>query len=117
MSEEETPTRADNRHQERIVLSLSRGLKASLTVAALLVAAAAFSLFVGLEVPGKEGFPFLCGSALNPPTEAFPKSACGYLNRNQQLKVGWLVTSGLIVAIGGFVSFGVNRRTELEQIN
>ncbi|TPG17844.1 hypothetical protein EAH86_05250 [Pedococcus bigeumensis] len=97
------------------MVSLSRGLKVCLTLAALLFAAAAFSLFVGLQKPGQEGFPFLCGSALHPPTDDFPKSVCGYLNRNQQLKVGWLASSGLIVAVGGFASFGVSRRTEVER--
>lgn len=114
MSDEELATPA-GRQSERIVLSLSRGLKVSLTVAALLLAAATFSLFTGLQIPGQDNFPFLCGSALNPPTEAFPKSACGYLNRNQQLKVGWLAASALIVAVGGALSFGVNRRTELSR--
>lgn len=112
MSEHARRQHLDERQAQRVVLSLSRGLKVSLTLGALLFAAAAFSLFVGLEKPGKDGFPFLCGTALRPPTEAFPKSACGYLNRNQQLRVGWLAASGMIVVLGGAASFGMSRRTE-----
>lgn len=104
-----TPEEAEELAPTR-VLSLSRGAAVCLTVAVLLWVAAGFLLFMGIEKVSDTGFPFLCGTALDRPDTDLAVAGCGYLNRNQLLLATWVAASGLVVAAGGLLTFGVRLR-------
>jgi hypothetical protein len=61
-------------------------------------------------LPTANGPAFDCGTALRPPTAAFPKNVCGAEpQRNQQEAAAWLVAA-VIVGVGGALAFLVPTR-------
>lgn len=102
---------SSNENDTRTVLSLTTGSKICLLVAIPLLVGAAYFLFAPISIAGSEGR-FGCQSAINPPSDAFPKNVCGSVNELYQLRAGALLVAGLLVAGVGILSFGVNRRTE-----
>lgn len=101
----------------RTVHVLSTGARICLMIAGLLLVLAGYVFFSGIQrtIPGGNGFPFLCGSAASPPTEDFPKSACGYENQNRQYEAAAYVVSALIIGGGGLLTFGSSSRQELRE--
>jgi hypothetical protein len=100
----------------REVVSLTRGARACVLVAALLLLAAVFLLFAPIEKNTSTGQAFGCGSALNPAQGAFPEAVCGKRAQTVRLRAGTLTASALIVGLGGVWTFGVNRRTQRRRI-
>lgn len=99
----------------RTVHVLSHGSKLCLMAAGLLLVLAGYVFLSGIQRSSStaDQAPFLCQSAANPPTEAFPKSACGYLNRNRRYQAISYVVAALIVGGGGVMTFGSTSREEL----
>lgn len=102
------------RETSRTVLVLSKGSKLCLMGAALLLVLAWYALFSGIQRPGSAGnnFPFLCGSGAHPPTDAFPKAACGYENRNRRDQAIGYAVAAIILGGGGVLTFGSSGRQE-----
>jgi hypothetical protein len=101
----------DGQQQTRTVLTVNRGAKLCLLVAALLLLFAAYLFFVPLDIQTQEGPMFNCGSAARPPTAAFPKTVCGRLSQTAQLRAGFAAGGAVVTALGGLLVFGVTRRT------
>ncbi len=78
----------------------------------LLLLAAAYLFWSPLEKPTKEGIPFGCSSAANPPTDPFQKKVCGKINQRRQMQAGSLVVAAVIVGAGGVLTYGASRRVE-----
>ncbi len=98
--------------QSRTVLVVSTGARICITVALLLLLAAAYLFWSPLEKPTKEGIPFGCSSAANPPTDPFQKKVCGKINQRRQMQAGSLVVAAVIVGAGGVLTYGASRRVE-----
>lgn len=103
---------SDQRPPGRTVFVLSRGARACLLIALLLLVAAAFRLVDPIDIQTSQGPMFSCGSGLRPPSEAFQKNVCGRLSQGRQIEAGFLAGGALVVALGGLLVFGSSRRDE-----
>lgn len=105
------------RQTSRTVHVLSHGSKLCLMAAGLFLVLAGYVFFSGIQRTSSTAnhAPFLCQSAAHPPTEAFPKSACGYLNQNRRYQALSYVVAALIVGGGGILTFGSTSREELSE--
>ena len=104
MTEPSAPTRT--------VVSLSRGARACLLAAVLLLLAATYRFLAPIDIPTREGPMFRCGSAASPPTEEFPRSVCGRIATDRLMQAAFLAGGAVVLGAGGFVVFGATRRTE-----
>lgn len=96
----------------RTVVSLSRGARACLLVAVLVLLAAAYRFFAPIDIPTREGPMFRCGTAASPPTEEFPRSVCGRIATDRLLQASFLTGGAVVLGLGGLVVFGASRRVE-----
>ena len=103
-----------NPQTSRTVVVLSRGARLCLMAAALLLIFAWYVLYSGIQRPtaGGNNFPFLCGNGAHPPTDSFPKAACGYENRNRQYQAIAYGLGAAVVGLGGLLTFGSTSRQE-----
>ncbi|HZB49303.1 MAG TPA: hypothetical protein VE547_09435 [Mycobacteriales bacterium] len=104
MTEPSAPTRT--------VVSLSRGSRACLLAALLVLLAATYRFLAPIDIPTPEGPMFRCGTAASPPTEAFPRSVCGRIATDRLMQAGFLAGGAIVLGLGGLVVFGATRRTE-----
>jgi hypothetical protein len=105
----------DQRSVGRTVFVLSRGARACLLLGLLLLVLGVYTLVTPIDIQSPQGPMFACGSGLRPPTDQFQKNVCGRLAQRQQVQAGFLAGGALIVAAGGLLIFGSNRREELAQ--
>jgi hypothetical protein len=103
---------SDQRPPGRTVFVLTRGARACLLIALLLLVLAAFRMVAPIDIQTSQGPMFACGSGLRPPTEAFQKNVCGRLSQGRQVEAGFLAGGAVIVALGGLLVFGSSRRDE-----
>jgi hypothetical protein len=96
----------------RSVIVISVGARICIMLALLLVVLAAYLFWSPLEKPTKEGIPFGCSTAANPPTEQFPRTVCGQTNKRRQLQAASVLIAAVIVGVGGVLTFGASRRLE-----
>jgi hypothetical protein len=103
---------SDQRPLGRTVFVLSRGARACLLAALLLLVVAVFRLVAPIDIQTSQGPIFACGSGLRPPSEAFQKNVCGRLSQGRQVEAGFLAGGAVILALGGLLVFGSSRRDE-----
>jgi hypothetical protein len=83
-----------------------------LLVAALFVVLAGYFVMAPVQVQAGTGKTFDCGTAINGPKTEFARGLCGAAG---DVNVGRAVASGvaaLVVAVGGLVAFGFDRRED-----
>jgi len=98
---------------ERRVRSVpSTGARLCLMIAALFVVAAVYFLLAPVQVAAANGKTFDCGDAMNGPKSSFAKGVCGSTNKVAGYKATAFGAGGIIVAVGGFLVFGMTRREE-----
>jgi hypothetical protein len=107
---------SDQRPLGRTVFVLTRGARACLLIALLLLVVGAFRLVAPIDIQTSQGPMFACGSGLQPPTEAFQKNVCGRLSQGRQVEAGFLAGGALVLALGGLLVFGSSRRDERARI-
>jgi hypothetical protein len=103
---------SDQRPVGRTVLVLTRGARACLLIAVLLLVTGAYRMVAPIDIQTTQGPMFSCGSGLRPPTDAFQKNVCGRLSQGRQVEAGFLAGGAVIVAVGGLLVFGSSRREE-----
>lgn len=103
---------AEQRPAGRTVFTLTRGARAGLLIALLLLVFGAFRMVTPIDLQTTQGPMFACGSGLRPPTDAFQKNVCGRLSEGRQVEVGFEVGGAVIIALGGLLAFGTSRRDE-----
>jgi hypothetical protein len=96
----------------RTVVTLSVGARVGAVIALLLLVGAGYLLWSPIQLYPSQGFPIMCGSAANPPSDALGTAACGEVNRIRQWQAASLAVAALVVAAGSVYAFGVGRRTE-----
>lgn len=96
----------------RQVVTLSVGARVGATIALLLLVGAAYLLWSPIQLYPSDGFPIMCGSAANPPSDGLGVAACGEVNRIRQWQSGSLLVAALVVAAGSVYAFGIGRRSE-----
>jgi hypothetical protein len=96
----------------RTVFVLNRGVRLCWLIAVLLLVLAGWRLVAPIEIQSSEGPMFSCGSAIHPPAGDFQRNVCGRLAEGRQLETGFAAGAGLVLAIGGLLTFGLTRRTE-----
>lgn len=102
----------DHEDGTRTVVTLSVGARLGALVALLLLVGAGYLLWSPIQLYPPEGFPIMCGSAANPPSDELGTAACGEVNRIRQWQAGSLAVAALVLATGSVYTFGVGRRTE-----
>jgi hypothetical protein len=103
---------SDQRAGARPVFGLTRGARACLLIALLLLVFAVFRMVTPIDIQTTQGPMFGCGSGLRPPTDAFQKNVCGRLSQGRQVEVGFEAGGAVIIALGGLLVFGSSRRDE-----
>lgn len=93
-------------------MSLSRGARACLLAAVLVLLVAAYRFLAPIDIPTREGPMFRCGTAASPPAEEFPRSVCGRLATDRLMQAAFLAGGAVVLGLGGLVVFGAARRTE-----
>jgi hypothetical protein len=96
----------------RSILVVSTGARICILLGLLLLVVSGYLFWSPLEKPTKEGIPFGCSSAANPPTEQFPKTVCGKINQRRQMQAGSFLIAAIIVGAGGVLTFGSSRTEE-----
>lgn len=96
----------------RTVLTLPVGARVGAVIALLLLVAAGYLLWSPIQLYPSQGFPIMCGSAANPPTDKLGTAACGEVNRIRQWQAGSAAAAALVVVVGSVYAFGVGRRVE-----
>ena len=96
----------------RTVASPSTGFRAMLLLGVLLVMWGVYFLLAPVQAPASGGRMFECGTALSGPSSEFGKGVCGSANKANATKASFLAVSGLVVWVGGFLTFGMVRREE-----
>jgi hypothetical protein len=102
----------DGRMERRVTHTLTVGSKCCLMFAALFFVAAGFFLTAPVHVTTAKGSSFDCGSATNRPTDPLAKAICGNSNQIQADKAYALGAAGLVIAVGGLLTFGTHRKVE-----
>lgn len=102
----------DHEDGTRTVLTLPVGARVGAVLALLLLVGAGYLLWSPIQLYPSEGFPIMCGTAANPPSDELGSAACGEVNRIRQWQVASLAVAALIVAVGSVYTFGVGRRSE-----
>jgi len=98
---------------ERRVRSVpSTGARLCLMIATLFVVAAVYFLLTPVQVSAANGKTFDCGDAMNGPKSSFARGVCGSSNKVAGYKATAMGASALVVAVGGFLVFGLTRREE-----
>ena len=103
---------SDQRPLGRTVFVLTRGARACLLIALLLLVFGAFRMVAPIDIQTTQGPMFACGSGLRPPTDAFQKNVCGRLSQGRQVEVGFEAGGAVLIALGGLLVFGSSRREE-----
>lgn len=88
---------------------LATGVRVCLLLAVLALLAAIYYYWVPLVIDGRGGM-FGCGSAANPPTEDFPKAACGDLPSIYRMRALAFLEASLVLALIGSLLFGLRLR-------
>jgi hypothetical protein len=83
------------------------GLRVSLTAAVLLVVWTVYFLLSPVHVTTPNGRPFDCGSVVSGPKSSFARGVCGSAPDGARDKAIALGVSALVVAVGGFLTFGM----------
>jgi hypothetical protein len=100
--------------EERRVASVpSRGARLCLLIAALFVVACGYALLAPVRVPTSSGRLFDCGNAVNGPETTLGTSICGTANDSAAFRAGGLGVAALVVGVGGFLVFGLERREQV----
>jgi len=98
---------------ERRVRSVpSTGARLCLMIATLFVVAAVYFLLTPVQIGAANGKTFDCGDAMNGPKSNFAQGVCGNSNKVAGYKATAWGAGALIVAVGGFLVFGMQRREE-----
>ncbi len=103
--------------ETRVVASPALGTRLSICAGLIILAVAAYLLFVPIGIPTKEGPTFKCGTAWAPETGDFARSVCGGLNDKARLQAGVVGFAGLVVIAGGLWAFGTVRRVQSRAIS
>ena len=103
---------ADHEDGTRTVVTLSVGARVGAVIALLLLVGAGYLLWSPIQLYPSDGFPIMCGSAANLPSDELGSAACGQVNEIRQWQAGSLAAAALVVAVGSVYAFGVGRRRE-----
>lgn len=98
--------------ETRIKSSPSLGAKISLLIAALFVVAAVYHMVVPLQIIANNGGNFDCRSAIQGPRTTLAKSTCSDVYTIATTKSIALGAAALVMVIGGFLTFGLDRREQ-----
>lgn len=96
----------------RTVLTLPVGARLGAVIALLLLVGAGYLLWSPIQLYPANGFPIMCGTAVNPPGNELGAAACGDVNKIRQWQAGGLAIAAAVVALGSVYTFGVRRRKE-----
>jgi len=102
----------DTARDRRVKSVPSTGARLCLLIAALFVVAAVYYVLAPVQVAAANGRDFDCGTVINGPKSGFAKGVCGAANDANASKATALGVSALIIAVGGFLVFGLERREE-----
>lgn len=86
------------------------GLRACLVVAVLLLVWVVYFLLTPIHVNTPNGRAFDCGTVVNGPETSFARGLCGSAPDVARDKAIALGVSALVVAVGGFLTFGMTRK-------
>lgn len=103
---------ASSESDTRTVVTLPVGARIGVTIALLLLIAAAYLLWSPIQLYPADGFPVKCGTGVVPPSDELGDAACGYVNIIRQWQAGALAVAAAVVAVGSVYAFGLGRRTE-----
>ena len=96
----------------RTVVTLSVGARVGAVIALLLLVGAGYLFWSPIQLYPSEGFPIMCGSAADLPSDELGTAACGEVNRIRQWQAGSMAVAAVVVAAGSVYAFGVRRRSE-----
>lgn len=98
--------------ERRTTAMPSRGARLCLLIAGLFVVAAVYSLLAPIQVSAANGRQFDCGTAVNGPQSSFAQGICGSANDLNTARATALGVGALVIAVGGFLVFGFDRREQ-----
>lgn len=94
----------------RSVLSLNVGARIGVVIAALMLVFAGFHLWAPVDITGRGGAQFNCGSVINPPSGTLQVATCGSVIDRQRMIVVFTAIGALVLAVGSIYAFGTGRR-------
>lgn len=97
---------------QRRGVSLKLGARIGLVLAVLMLVFAAFHLWAPVDITGRGGLQFDCGSVIDPPSGPLQVANCGRVVDRQRMIVIFTGIGALVVAAGSIYAFGMNRRRE-----
>jgi hypothetical protein len=96
----------------RSIVSLNLGARIGLVVAALLLVVAGFHIWAPVNITGRGGLQFDCGSVLHPPSGQLQSGTCGSVVDRERTVVIFTAIAAAVVAAGSIYAFGASRRRE-----
>lgn len=97
---------------DRTIVSLKLGARIGMVIAALMLVVAGYHLWAPVDITGRGGLQFKCGSVIHPPSGALQVSTCGGVIDRQRMIVVFTAIGAFVVAAGSIYAFGTNRRRE-----
>jgi hypothetical protein len=104
---------ADVESERRIRSVPTTGARLSLLMAALMAALCVYFFLAPISVSAANGRAFDCGNAVNGPRTDFARGVCGNAGSQAVAKATVSGAMAVLLAVGGFLVFGVERREEL----
>lgn len=96
----------------RSVVSLRLGARIGMVIAALMLVFAGFRLFAPVDITGRGGLQFKCGSVIHPPSGSLQIATCGGAVDRERMIAIFTGIGAVVVAAGSIYAFGTNRRRE-----
>lgn len=103
---------SESAEARRTVASPTTGARVCLMVAVLLILWAVYFMIAPIQVIAANGRQFDCGTAVAGPTSKFATGICGSANSGNSKKALLLGAGAIVVGVGGFLTFGVDRREQ-----
>jgi hypothetical protein len=97
----------------REVLVLSRAARVALLLAALVAVAAGVVWWLPVERVTPPAPPVPCGTAARPVTAQPAADLCGALAQRDRVLAAGLLVAAAVLAVGGPLAFGTDRRTQV----
>lgn len=102
----------DALEERRVAASPRTGTRLSIVVGIVCVIWAAYAVLAPLSVSARTGARFDCRSAVQGPKTELARSTCGAVYTSAKIKAATLLATGLVIGVGGALTFGVTRREE-----